>query len=258
MTDSAGTVVARYAYDPFGTRTKVSGGGESDFGFTGHYLHKTSGLHLAKYRGYSSELGRWISRDPIGEDDGTNIYAYVINDPVNDLDMLGLNRKSKNPLARPEGGTGGGGSTGMFGCGTGVWGGFNGSSSRSGSGASKNSSNGGGGKSGSSGQAPNGNSSSNNSSSNSNPNTAAPNSSASGQGPGTVFVDSKGNAVVTPVGGGITGSSDGKWIQARDASGKATGIRKDGGHNPLYIKERRVHTVTCLESRILMEHLGFQ
>ncbi len=49
---------------------------------------------------------------------------------------------------------------------------------------------------------------------------------------GTIFVDSKGNAIVTPPGGRITGSPDGKFIQARDANNKMTGVRKDGGHNP--------------------------
>lgn len=37
MTDATGTVQALYDYDPFGRRTKVSGGLEADFGFTGHY-----------------------------------------------------------------------------------------------------------------------------------------------------------------------------------------------------------------------------
>lgn len=33
--------------------------------------------------------GRWISRDPIGERGGVNLYAFVGNDGVNDLDILG-------------------------------------------------------------------------------------------------------------------------------------------------------------------------
>ena len=44
---------------------------------------------------------------------------------------------------------------------------------------------------------------------------------------GTIFVDSKGNAIVTPPGGRITGSPDGKFIQARDANNKMTGVRKE-------------------------------
>ncbi|HEX7339231.1 MAG TPA: RHS repeat-associated core domain-containing protein [Rhodanobacteraceae bacterium] len=47
---------------------------------------------------------------------------------------------------------------------------------------------------------------------------------------GTVFVDSKGNAIPTPRGGAITGSPDGKYIQVRDADGNLTGARIDGPH----------------------------
>jgi len=39
---------------------------------------------------YSPSQGRWISRDPIGEHGGVNLYAFVGNDPVNNWDYLGL------------------------------------------------------------------------------------------------------------------------------------------------------------------------
>ncbi len=89
-TDSAGAIQARYDYDPWGNRTKVDGGFDADFGFTGHYYHAPSGLHLAPYRGYESKIGRWLSRDPIGEEGGLNLYGYVGNDPVDRIDPLGL------------------------------------------------------------------------------------------------------------------------------------------------------------------------
>jgi hypothetical protein len=49
---------------------------------------------------------------------------------------------------------------------------------------------------------------------------------------GTIFVDPKGNAIPTPKGGSITGSPDGRYIQARDAAGDLTGVRIDGPHGP--------------------------
>ncbi len=90
LTNGSGTVQTRYDYDPFGRRTKVSGGVDADFGFTGHYYHQPSGLHLALYRAYDADLGRWISRDPIAEEAGLNLYRYVFNNPTRLTDMFGL------------------------------------------------------------------------------------------------------------------------------------------------------------------------
>ena len=41
------------------------------------------------YRYYSTALGRWLSRDPIGERGGWNLYGMVSNNPVNLWDYLG-------------------------------------------------------------------------------------------------------------------------------------------------------------------------
>jgi RHS repeat-associated protein len=96
------TVVARYDYDPYGKRGTnqiTSGAVEADFGFTGHYYHAPSGLHLAWFRAYDAETGRWLGRDPIGEDGGVNLYGYVGNGPVSAIDPLGLfdgNASNKN------------------------------------------------------------------------------------------------------------------------------------------------------------------
>jgi RHS repeat-associated protein len=61
-----------------------------DFAFTGHYYHARSGLYFAPYRAYNPTIGRWLSRDPIGERGGLNLYEYVSNDPTVDFDPLGL------------------------------------------------------------------------------------------------------------------------------------------------------------------------
>jgi RHS repeat-associated protein len=116
MTDPSGTTRARYDYDPWGRRTKVSGDLEADFGFTGHYFHAPSGLHMALYRAYGAELGRWLSRDPIeekgghftGEDPlgfeyGINLYAYPRNNPVSYIDPLGLGPLIPAPGPTPPG-----------------------------------------------------------------------------------------------------------------------------------------------------------
>lgn len=43
---------------------------------------------------YDSELGRWLSRDPIEEDGGVNLYAYVENNPINYYDLFGLDESN--------------------------------------------------------------------------------------------------------------------------------------------------------------------
>jgi len=91
MTDGSGAVQTRYDYDPYGRRTKLSGSLDADFGFTGHYYHQPSGLDLTKNRAYDADLGRWLSRDPIGIGGGDlNLYRYVRNAVTNLVDVDGL------------------------------------------------------------------------------------------------------------------------------------------------------------------------
>ncbi len=42
------------------------------------------------FRYYNPSTGRWISRDPIGEKGGSNLYGFVRNNGVSDVDELGL------------------------------------------------------------------------------------------------------------------------------------------------------------------------
>jgi RHS repeat-associated protein len=101
MTDSAGVVQARYDYDPYGRRTKISGSMDADFGFTGHFmLASQPETTLTLYRLYRADLGRWNSKDPSGENNGLNLYAYVFNSPLNFADPSGLGISS---LDTPEG-----------------------------------------------------------------------------------------------------------------------------------------------------------
>ncbi len=44
---------------------------------------------ISGYRFYSAEFGRWVSRDPIGEDGGINLYGFVGNDSISQIDYLG-------------------------------------------------------------------------------------------------------------------------------------------------------------------------
>jgi RHS repeat-associated protein len=93
ITNDTHAVTSSFDYDPWGRISLVSGTSYPDFGFTGHYFHSPSGLHLTLYRGYSAEMGRWMSRDPLKSVEvieGPNLYEYVENDPLNQSDPSGL------------------------------------------------------------------------------------------------------------------------------------------------------------------------
>jgi RHS repeat-associated protein len=66
-------------------------GAKEPQGLPGDEVTKTaSDVRYYGYRYYSPEMGRWISRDPIEEAGGINLYGMVGNDPVNKVDYLGL------------------------------------------------------------------------------------------------------------------------------------------------------------------------
>jgi RHS repeat-associated protein len=84
-----------YDYDPYGKQTKIAESGpDADFGFAGMSTHSPSGLSLTLFRAYSPTLGRWLSRDPLGERASPNLYTYVLNNPLTFTDMLGLGEDS--------------------------------------------------------------------------------------------------------------------------------------------------------------------
>ena len=59
------------------------------FRFSSEYADETLGLAYYNYRHYDPCVGRWLNRDPIGEDGGVNLYAFCDNDPVNTFDPNG-------------------------------------------------------------------------------------------------------------------------------------------------------------------------
>jgi RHS repeat-associated protein len=61
-----------------------------DFRFSSEYFDSETSLVYYNFRYYFPELGRWLSRDPIKEEGGYNLYAMVRNDAANMIDILGL------------------------------------------------------------------------------------------------------------------------------------------------------------------------
>ena len=108
MLKSDSSVVGRYDYDPYGRSTTVKNT-VPDFNFTGLYRHSASNLDFAVYRAYDPDLGRWLSRDPIGERGGINIYRYAAAAPTSAVDRSGLDvivvfaSRAVNLLGFPQG-----------------------------------------------------------------------------------------------------------------------------------------------------------
>ena len=87
-----GTISASYEYGPFGELLVSTGtmASSNPFRFSTKYRDNETDLYYYGYRYYSPSLGRWISRDPIDEQGGLNLYAFVNNDPVNKWDLYGF------------------------------------------------------------------------------------------------------------------------------------------------------------------------
>jgi RHS repeat-associated protein len=85
-------VVAQYEYDPFGTILSSRGllANSNIYRFSSKEFDSSSGLtyYLARYCDPNAQ--RWLNRDPIEEQGGLNLYGYVVNNPVNDIDLVGL------------------------------------------------------------------------------------------------------------------------------------------------------------------------
>ena len=95
---ATGRTVARYDYGPFGEALAESGEVDAcPFRWQTKWYDAESQHYYFGYRHYDPRFGRWLSRDPLGEAGGFNLYAYCGNDPVNRHDPLGLSDRSIRP-----------------------------------------------------------------------------------------------------------------------------------------------------------------
>ena len=108
--DGATLTAVYYHHDGLGSTVAVTQGGDSgaseaytysDFGapgagswatyrYAGYRYDNETGLYYVNARYYNPNLGRFLQTDPIGLSGGTNLYAYVGNDPINGIDPTGL------------------------------------------------------------------------------------------------------------------------------------------------------------------------
>jgi RHS repeat-associated protein len=101
------SAVFHYSLSPYG-ETKIFNASGTDitatgsaisntYFFQGRHLDSESGLYYFRNRYYSPDLGRFISKDPIGYAAGDiNLYRFVGNGPYGGLDPMGLAKLGKD------------------------------------------------------------------------------------------------------------------------------------------------------------------
>ena len=82
--------LAKYTYNPVGEVLLKEGSLNSRFQFSAKEYDYLTGLNYYGRRFYSSNIGRWISRDPSGITGGVNLYLFVNNNPTLYHDAFGL------------------------------------------------------------------------------------------------------------------------------------------------------------------------
>lgn len=105
ITNSSGSIIQKYGYSAFGKLLKVKDGNGADISanplmqimhtFTGREYDKETGLYFYRARYYDPEVGRFIQTDPHPGNLSNpltyiNKYIYVLNNPINATDPLGL------------------------------------------------------------------------------------------------------------------------------------------------------------------------
>ncbi len=91
LINSDGTIISTYQYDPYGNLLTDSSPDtdQNPFKFSTKYHDSDLNLYNYGYRHYSPTTGRWLTRDPISNLGGTNLYTFA-NNSINNIDSNGL------------------------------------------------------------------------------------------------------------------------------------------------------------------------
>ncbi len=101
---TGGATTASYEYGPFGELIRSTGSlaKNNPFRFSTKYQDNETDLLYYGYRYYSQSAGRWLSRDPVHELGGLNVYAFVNNRSSGRIDYLGLCKLGEKRNAKCE------------------------------------------------------------------------------------------------------------------------------------------------------------
>ena len=120
IVNTSGTVIDHISYGAFGSiRAETNPSSGSQFKFDGMQHDTITGMYNDWHRGYSASTGRFVSLDPIAfHSYDTNLYLFVENGPINNLDPTGdiidsilemeYGLGSQNNIFGHHGGVGGG------------------------------------------------------------------------------------------------------------------------------------------------------
>lgn len=91
VTDALGSVVNEYDYDSYGRLLSRFETVSQPYGYTARELDNESDLYYYRARYYNSNIGRFISEDPLGFGGlDVNIYRYAMSSPILLNDPYGL------------------------------------------------------------------------------------------------------------------------------------------------------------------------
>lgn len=96
LADINGNIIETYDYTAFGEETifdkdrNIQQKSTNPWRYADRRIDEETGLVLFGLRYYNPQTGTWITRDPIGYEDGPNLYAYVHANPLLYFDSLGL------------------------------------------------------------------------------------------------------------------------------------------------------------------------
>lgn len=88
-----GTPIEWSRYSAFGSEKAYSAhtrGTGNPWKFSSKRVDTDTGLIFFGQRYYNPEIGRWMTKDPLGTPESINRYAYNLNDPINRIDPQGL------------------------------------------------------------------------------------------------------------------------------------------------------------------------
>jgi len=92
LSSAAGALTQTYAFDSFGKQTASSGSLTNPFQYTAREFDTETNLYFYRARYYDPATGRFLSEDPTYLLGGINVYNYVGNDPLDNVDLFGLQK----------------------------------------------------------------------------------------------------------------------------------------------------------------------